>query len=331
MNKIIAILFLLSSFLLSNTTQEKIANQAVAYKGNKYAWGGTNPNYGADCSGFMQYLYKKEGLMIPRTANAQSKYGFSISKNELKKGDMLFFNTDKQRGLPVTHVGIYLGNGKFAHAKSRKAGIVITDVSEYAKSFVVAKRFFKDTQQSQAKNNTSINYKNLEYGEITLRKNYQNDLQNNGYDKYFKQAQKETGIDWRYLKAIAYQETSLTKDALYVEGDSGRAKGLFQFTKKHIPDKLSYANKIGIKISANRIFSNPYEASKLASVWILSTLSKSERDYILKNKDTYAYIPSRPVYFAQRYNGLDYESNRLKVVYGNSVMSYFNYLSKGQV
>ena len=93
----------------------------------------------------MQYLYRKEGVSIPRTANQQSKVGKEVSRFVLKKGDLLFFLTDKSRGIPITHVGMYIGEGKFIHAASKRKGIIITSLEEsrYSKIFVKAKRIIK--------------------------------------------------------------------------------------------------------------------------------------------------------------------------------------------
>jgi len=121
-----------------------ILKNAKKHLGEQYVWGGTKPN-GFDCSGYMQYIYKKEGVSIPRTAYAQSKVGKVVSRFKLKKGDLLFFLTDKSRGIPVTHVGMYIGEGKFIHAASKRKGIIITslDDSRYSLLFVKATRIIK--------------------------------------------------------------------------------------------------------------------------------------------------------------------------------------------
>ena len=126
---------------LSETDRKQLLKDAKYYKGGKYVWGGTTPQ-GFDCSGYVQYLYKKHNIHLPRTAWAQSQKGTAVDKNDLKKGDLLFFLTDKKRGIPVTHVGIYLGDGKFIHAASKKKGIIISPIDHgyYAKKFVSAKR-----------------------------------------------------------------------------------------------------------------------------------------------------------------------------------------------
>ena len=129
------------TYHISEADRKKLLEDAKYFKGGKYVWGGTTPQ-GFDCSGYVQYLYKKHNVNLPRTAWAQSKQGQSVDKNSLEKGDLLFFLTDKKRGIPVTHVGIYLGNGQFIHAASKKKGIIISPVHHgyYADKFVSAKR-----------------------------------------------------------------------------------------------------------------------------------------------------------------------------------------------
>ena len=129
------------TYHFSEADKKKLLDYAKYFKGGKYIWGGTSPK-GFDCSGYVQYLYKKHHVNLPRTAWAQSKKGMSINKADLKKGDLVFFLTDKKRGIPVTHVGIYIGNGKFIHAASKKKGIIISPLTHghYAKTFVSARR-----------------------------------------------------------------------------------------------------------------------------------------------------------------------------------------------
>lgn len=124
----------------------KLATVAKNQLGKEYLWGGTDPNSGADCSGYMQYIFKDAGVKLPRTAWQQSKIGKKISINELHEGDLLFFNTDPKRGIPVTHVGMYLSKGKFIHAASRKQGIITSDFIEYKNKFVIAKRVLQPKQ-----------------------------------------------------------------------------------------------------------------------------------------------------------------------------------------
>jgi cell wall-associated NlpC family hydrolase len=129
------------TYHFSEKERQQLLEDAKYFKGGKYVWGGTTPQ-GFDCSGYVQYLYKKHHINLPRTALAQANRGSSVTKNNLEKGDLLFFLTDKKRGIPVTHVGIYLGDGKFIHAASKKKGIIISPIDHgyYAKKFVSAKR-----------------------------------------------------------------------------------------------------------------------------------------------------------------------------------------------
>ena len=124
--------------------KENILKNAKKHLGEDYVWGGTNPG-AFDCSGYTQYIYKKEGVSIPRTAYQQSKVGKEVSRSELKKGDLLFFLTDKSRHIPVTHVGMYLGNDKFIHAASKRKGIIISpfSTSRYSRLFVKATRIIQ--------------------------------------------------------------------------------------------------------------------------------------------------------------------------------------------
>lgn len=129
------------TYHLSETDRKQLLEDAKYYKGGRYIWGGTSPQ-GFDCSGYVQYLYKKHHIDLPRTAYAQSQKGKSVDINNLQKGDLLFFLTDKKRGIPVTHVGIYIGEGKFIHAASKKDGIIISPITHgsYRERFVEARR-----------------------------------------------------------------------------------------------------------------------------------------------------------------------------------------------
>ena len=129
------------NYQLSEIDKQKLLEDAKYYKGGRYVWGGTTPE-GFDCSGYVQYLYKKHNINLPRTAWEQSKKGEVVNIDNLQKGDLLFFLTDKKRGIPITHVGIYIGNGKFIHAASKEKGIIISPLTHgsYAETFVSARR-----------------------------------------------------------------------------------------------------------------------------------------------------------------------------------------------
>jgi cell wall-associated NlpC family hydrolase len=136
------------SFTLTRDQTSQILEDAKYFKGGRYVWGGTTPE-GFDCSGYVQYLYKKHHIDLPRTAWEQSKIGREVNPDELKKGDLLFFLTDRKRNIPITHVGIYIGGGEFIHAASRKKGIIISPLTHgsYARTFVKAKRVIEDSDE----------------------------------------------------------------------------------------------------------------------------------------------------------------------------------------
>jgi len=120
----------------------KITAMAKKKLGRRYVWGATGKKNTFDCSGFTKYVYQKNGINIPRTSINQSKYGKYISRKNLKKGDLIFFDTSKRRKGYVNHVGIYLGNGKFIHASSAKKKVVITSLNKkfYSQRYKGARR-----------------------------------------------------------------------------------------------------------------------------------------------------------------------------------------------
>ncbi|MBE6984333.1 MAG: NlpC/P60 family protein [Ruminococcaceae bacterium] len=116
---------------------QQIASFALNYVGCPYVYGGTSPS-GFDCSGFVQYVFQQNGISINRTATAQLSNGYSVSYNDMKPGDIVYFGY----GSTASHVGIYVGNGNFVHAQNSSTGVVITSLSEsyYANRFLCAHR-----------------------------------------------------------------------------------------------------------------------------------------------------------------------------------------------
>jgi cell wall-associated NlpC family hydrolase len=110
-----------------------IEEVAKTHLGTKYVWGG-NGGVGYDCSGFTKEVFEQNGIEIPRNSWKQAEVGRKVKKRDLKKGDLIFFNSKNQKR--VNHVGIYLGDGKFIHASSFHKRIVISKFKEY-------KRYFK--------------------------------------------------------------------------------------------------------------------------------------------------------------------------------------------
>jgi cell wall-associated NlpC family hydrolase len=121
------------------TPREKLLFEIVKYLDTPYQYGGNSLN-GIDCSAFTQNVYAKSlGVKLPRTAREQFHTGESVSRAQLKFGDLVFFNTTT-RSYPG-HVGIYLGNDLFAHA-SLSHGVTISSLVSkyYAERFVGGRR-----------------------------------------------------------------------------------------------------------------------------------------------------------------------------------------------
>jgi cell wall-associated NlpC family hydrolase len=96
---------------------------------------------GMDCSGLVSRVLKAHGIRAPHSSAALFKMGAPVSVKELRAGDLLFFVT---RGRRVSHVGLYIGEGKFVHASSRSGGVITSSLSEayYAKRYAGARRMF---------------------------------------------------------------------------------------------------------------------------------------------------------------------------------------------
>jgi len=118
----------------ADSKMDKVIDKAL---GTKYVSGGVSTN-GFDCSGFTMYVFDKIGIDLPHQSGSQYQMGTAVSRNELRAGDLLFFNTS---GKGVSHVGIYVGDGKFAHASSTR-GVTISTLSDsyYVNRYVGAKR-----------------------------------------------------------------------------------------------------------------------------------------------------------------------------------------------
>jgi len=108
---------------------DRIAAIAQRYLGYRYVWGGTSPSTGFDCSGFVWYVYKEAGISIPRSPlQSQLGAGARVSRDQLLPGDLVFWQNTYTVGL--SHVGIYLGGGRFINAESESVGVQIRSLND---------------------------------------------------------------------------------------------------------------------------------------------------------------------------------------------------------
>ncbi len=121
---------------------KQIADYTMQFEGYRYVYGGSSPSSGFDCSGLMYYVYGQFGYSIQRRASLQYAYnGVHVSKSELQPGDMIFFAGDGA-AYGVTHVGMYIGDGKFIHASTSNTGVIVSDLNStyYTRVYYGAKR-----------------------------------------------------------------------------------------------------------------------------------------------------------------------------------------------
>jgi cell wall-associated NlpC family hydrolase len=103
-----------------------ITDSALELIGVRYKFGGQSPERGMDCSGFVRYVFEQvTGVTLPRSARDQAKVGESVDLDELKPGDLVFFNTRKHA---YSHVGIYLGDNTFIHSPNKKGSVRVTSI-----------------------------------------------------------------------------------------------------------------------------------------------------------------------------------------------------------
>ncbi|HBV85461.1 MAG TPA: hydrolase [Desulfosporosinus sp.] len=116
---------------------KQLLNFAANFLGTKYVWGGTSPSPGFDCSGYVQYVYRKSGISLSRTSEQQFKNGVSVKKADLKPGDLVFFATYSSG---ASHVGIYVGNNTMIHSSSGGVSYDDMTTSYWAKRYLGARR-----------------------------------------------------------------------------------------------------------------------------------------------------------------------------------------------
>lgn len=108
----------------NQSLRNKMVNYGLQFVGNRYVWGGNDPHTGADCSGFVKYVYSHvAGITLPRTSREQARQGTPIKSSQMRPGDLIFYANG---GGTVNHVAMYIGNGQIVHAASRRSGIKIS-------------------------------------------------------------------------------------------------------------------------------------------------------------------------------------------------------------
>ena len=116
---------------------DQIVAIAKQYLGVPYVYGGSSPS-GFDCSGFTSYVYRQAGLSLNRTATGQLQNGTSVSQSQLQPGDLVFFRRNTSK--PVSHVGIYIGDGNFIHASTNDYVVRVDSLyGYYANIYVYAR------------------------------------------------------------------------------------------------------------------------------------------------------------------------------------------------
>jgi cell wall-associated NlpC family hydrolase len=133
---------------------KRLVEQAMTYLGTPYRLGGTTRR-GLDCSGLVGAVYGEQGLELPRTAAQQFAEGVAVATADLRPGDLVFFRDTYKRG--ISHVGIYIGDGRFLHAAGRRHGVIVSELSRpyYRSRYAGARRpatepAAADRQASQA-------------------------------------------------------------------------------------------------------------------------------------------------------------------------------------
>lgn len=117
---------------------QRIVNYALQFEGYPYVWATAGPDT-FDCSGFTCYVYKQFGYTLNRSSKDQINNGVAISKTELQPADLVLFS---KNGSYVTHVGLYIADGKFIHASTSTTGVIISDLNStyYTNCYFAARR-----------------------------------------------------------------------------------------------------------------------------------------------------------------------------------------------
>jgi murein DD-endopeptidase len=119
---------------------DRAATHALKMVGKPYRAGGTSPAAGFDCSGLVQFSYRQAGVKLPRSTEDQLRASSAVARSKLRRGDLVFFDQDGKKN---SHVGIYLGDGRFVHAPSsgKQVRTDRLDSPYWTRHFTAARRF----------------------------------------------------------------------------------------------------------------------------------------------------------------------------------------------
>lgn len=117
-----------------------LINKGLALLGTPYRWGGTSPDSGFDCSGFVSYVFSSTlGIQLPRISRDMATTGEPVARQDLREGDLVFFSRGGKR---IDHVGIYIGNGQFVHSPrtGKSVEVVTMETGYWNNRFMRARR-----------------------------------------------------------------------------------------------------------------------------------------------------------------------------------------------
>ena len=113
----------------SSAIVRNLTSYAYSLIGTPYKYGGYSPKTGFDCSGFVDYVFRHSAnVSLPHNAHRISRYGSPVKSSQLREGDLVFYDTNNEA---YSHVGIYLGNGRFIHAPSSGGSVRTENMREH--------------------------------------------------------------------------------------------------------------------------------------------------------------------------------------------------------